>query len=131
MHPMLLLLLIATFPAEANTSDALFGKLDQNRDGKITADEIPESQRSFFRRALRVADRNEDGTLTSEELAVALTDPKPVQLPGTNPGNRMAGMDFKQFDKNGDGKLTIDEVPAQGKERFQQLFDRVGQKEIE
>ena len=37
---------------------------------------------------------------------------------------------FKQFDKNGDGKLTIDEVPAPVKERFQQLFDRVGQKEI-
>jgi len=130
MNPMSLLLLVAALPAEAISSDALFGKLDQNHDGKIIADEIPESQRSFFKRALRVADRNEDGTLTSEELAVALTDPKPVQLPGTNPGNRMAGMDFKQFDKNGDGKLTIDEVPAPGKERFQQLFDRVGQKEI-
>lgn len=130
MNPMPLLLLVVTFPAEANTSDALFGKLDQNHDGKITADEIPESQRSFFRRAMRVADRNEDGKLTSEELTVALTDPKPVQLPGTNLGNRMAGLDFKQFDKNGDGKLTIDEVPAPGKERFQQLIDRVGQKEI-
>ena len=130
MNPMPLLLLVVTFPAEANMSEALFGKLDQNHDGKITADEIPESKRSFFRRALRVADRNEDGTLTSEELAVALTDPKPVQLPGTNLGNRMAGMDFKQFDMNGDGKLTIDEVTPQGKERFQQLFDRVGQKEI-
>ena len=130
MNPMALLLLFATFPAEANASDALFGKLDQNHDGTITADEIPESQGSFFRRALRVADRNEDGTLTREELAVALTDPKPIQLPGANLGNRMAGMDFKQFDKNGDGKLTIDEVPAPVKERFQQLFDRVGQKEI-
>lgn len=130
MNPMSLLLLVATFPAEANTSAALFGKLDQNHDGKITANEIPESQQSFFRRALRVADHNEDGTLSSEELTVALTDPKPVQLPATNLGNRMAGMDFKQFDKNGDGKLTMDEVPPQGKERFQQLFDRVGQKEI-
>ncbi len=44
----------------------LFGLLDQNQDGKITADEIPESQLSFFRRALRVADRNEDGKLTNE-----------------------------------------------------------------
>ncbi len=130
MNPMPLLLLVAIFPAETNSSDALFGKLDLNHDGKIATDEIRESQRSFFRRALRVADRNEDGNLTSEELAVALTDPKPVQLPGTNLGNRMAVMDFKQFDKNGDGKLTIDEVPAAGKERFQQLFERVGQKEI-
>lgn len=130
MNPMPLLLLVVTFPAEADTSDALFGKLDQNQDGRIMADEIPESQLSFFRRALRVADRNEDGKLTSEELTVALTDPKPIQLPGTNLGNRMAGLDFKQFDKNGDGKLTIDEVPAPAKERFQQLFDRVGQKEI-
>ncbi len=130
MHTMSLFLLVASLSAEATSSDALFGKLDQNHDGKITADEIPAAQQSFFKRALRVGDRDEDGTLTSEELAVALTDPKPVQLPGTNVGNRMAGMDFKQFDRNGDGKLTIDEVPAAGKERFQQLFDRVGQKEI-
>ena len=130
MNPMSLLLLVAVLPANATSADALFGKLDQNHDGKVTADEIPASQRSFFKRALRVADRDEDGALTSDELAVALTDPKPVQLPGTNSGNRMAGMDFKQLDKNGDGKLTIDEVPAQGKERFQQLFDRVGQNEI-
>ena len=130
MNPMSLLLLVATFPAAAKTSDALFGKLDQNHDGKLTAEEIPDSQRSFFKRALRVADRNEDGSLTSEELAVALTDPKPVQLPGTNLGNRMAEVDFKQFDKNSDGKLTIDEIPAAGKERFQALSDRVSQKEI-
>jgi Ca2+-binding EF-hand superfamily protein len=130
MNPMPLLLLVATFPAEAKTSEALFGKLDHNHDGNITAEEIPDSQRSFFKRALRVADRNEDGSLTSEELAVALKDPKPVQLPGTNSGNRMAEMDFKQFDKNSDGKLTIDEIPAAGKERFQELLDRAGQKEI-
>lgn len=130
MHPMSLLLLAAVLPAEATSSDALFGKLDQNHDGKITVDEIPAAQQSFFKRALRVGDRDEDGTLTSKELAAALTDPMPVQLPGANVGNRMAGMDFKQFDMNGDGKLTIDEVPAPGKERFQQLFDRLGQKEI-
>lgn len=130
MNPMPFVLLVAAFSAEATTSDALFGKLDQNHDGNITVEEIPDSQRSFFKRALRVADRNEDGSLTSEELAVALTDPKPVQLPGANLGNRMAEMDFKQFDKNSDGKLTIDEVPPPGKERFQELLDRVNQKEI-
>lgn len=130
MNPMSLLLFVVTMPAQATTSDALFGKLDLNLDGKITVDEIPLSQRSFFLRSLRVADRNDDGSLTNAELSVALTDPKPVQLPGTNPGNRMAGMDFKAFDRNGDGKLTIDEIPAPAKERFQSLFDRVGQKEI-
>lgn len=130
MNPMPLVLFVTSFSADASTSDALFGKLDQNHDGNITAEEIPDSQRSFFKRALRVADRNEDGSLSSAELAVALTDPKPVQLPGANLGARMAEMDFKQFDKDGDGKLTIDEIPPAGKERFQELLDRVNQKEI-
>ncbi len=130
MLPMSIVLLFAVLPAEANSSDVLFGKLDQNHDSKITVDEIPEAKRSFFTRALRVADRNEDGSLSSEELAVALKDPKPVQLPGTNLGNRIAEMDFRQFDKNSNGKLAIEEIPAAGKERFQELLDRAGQKEI-
>lgn len=76
---------------------------------------------------MRVADRNEDGALSSEELTVALTDAKPVQLPSANVGGRLAGMDFTQFDKNGDGQLTLDEVPASMKQRFQQMLTRSGQ----
>ena len=120
-------LLSVTLPSEVNSSDTLFKKLDRNQDHQVTTDEIAESQRAFFRRALRVADRNEDGALSSEELTVALTDAKPVQLPSTNVGGRLAGMDFTQFDKNGDGQLTLDEVPASMKQRFQQMLTRSGQ----
>ncbi len=98
MNPIALLLVLATVPTEANSSDALFTKLDRNQDRKVTTDEITDSQQSFFKRALRVADRNEDGALSSDELAIALTDPKPVKLPGTNVAGRLAGMDMKQTD---------------------------------
>ena len=87
MNPIALLLVLATVPAEANSSDTLFTKLDRNQDHKITTDEITDSQQSFFKRALRVADRNEDGALTSDELAIALTDPKPVKLYKPTPEN--------------------------------------------
>jgi Ca2+-binding EF-hand superfamily protein len=127
MNLIALLLALAAGSAEASSSDTLFTKLDRNQDYRITPDEITDSQQSFFRRALRVADRNEDGALSRDEFVIALTDPKPVKLAGTNVAGRPAGMDLKQFDRNGDGRLTIDEVPAPMKERFQEMLDRVGQ----
>ncbi len=131
MNPVTLLLVLATLPSatgpsatllsEVKLSDTLFTKLDRNQDHKVTTDEIAESQRAFFRRALRVADRNEDGALSSEELTVALTDAKPVQLPSVKVTDRFAGMNFKQFDKNGDGKIDPDELPPRLKKLAKQI----------
>lgn len=146
MNLIALLLVLATLPTEVNSSDTLFTKLDRNQDHKVTTDEITNSQRPFFQRALRVADRNEDGALSSEELAVALTDKKPVQLPGTNVAGRLAGTDMKtnvakkpeakkmpddapdgvrammqQLDRNGDGKIDKDELPPRMKQFAKQM----------
>jgi Ca2+-binding EF-hand superfamily protein len=121
MNPIALLLVLVSLPTEASSSDTLFAKLDRNQDHKVTTDEITHSQRSFFKRALRVADRNEDGALSREELTVALTDPKPVQLPGTNAGTRPSGMDFRQLDRNGDGKIDKDELPPRMKQFAKQM----------
>lgn len=122
--------ILLTASAVAADDSALFAQLDQNKDGKVTSNEVADSQQSFFRRALRVADRNEDGALDQAELTAATTDAKPVELPGANMGDRLANFDPKTLDRNGDGMITIEEVPAPMKDRFQTMLDRVGKESI-
>jgi Ca2+-binding EF-hand superfamily protein len=95
---------------------------DQNGDGKLTSDEVPE----FMGRMLQNADENGDGALDKAELTKAAEGFRerfgggrfgggPGGGPGFGPGGggpdpaQWAG----QFDRNKDGKLTPDEVPRQ------------------
>ena len=126
----LLTLVVSTFAPEGVSAPDLFGKLDKNSDGKVTQTEMAGSQKSMFKRALRVADLDEDGALTKEEFAKAVSDPKPVELPGANMGERMASFDVSRLDRNGDGNVSLDEVPAPMRDRFEQLLDRIGQESV-
>lgn len=123
-------LLITTATAVATEDTGLFAQLDKNKDGQVTSDEVSSTQQTFFRRALRVADRNEDGALNQAELTAATTDARPVELPGTNMNDRMANFDPKMLDRNSDGMITAEEVPAPLKERFQTALDRIGKDSI-
>ena len=126
----LLTLVVSTFAPEGVSAPDLFGKLDKNSDGKVTQTEMAGSQKSMFKRALRVADLDEDGALTKDEFAKAVSDPKPVELPGANMGERMASFDVSRLDRNGDGNVSLDEVPAPMRDRFEQLLDRIGQESV-
>jgi Ca2+-binding EF-hand superfamily protein len=123
-------LLMTTAATVAAEDSSLFAQLDKNKDGKVTSDEVSSSQQTFFRRALRVADRNEDGALNPTELAAATTDVRPLELPGTNVSDRMANFDPKTLDRNSDGMITAEEVPAPLKDRFQTILDRIGKDSI-
>lgn len=103
----------------------LFAVLDRNSDGRLTTTELTAAQRPWFQRALRVGDQDEDGTLTEAELTAALTDPKPVSIPSSTPAGR-GDFDIGRLDRNGDGQLTRDEIPAALKERFERLFSQFG-----
>lgn len=132
MNTLLLLSLIA-LPADAASAHGLFAKLDRNADEKVTSEELTDSQRRFFQRALRVADRNEDGALSEAELTAAIADPKPVELSGMGigaGGRRPNGANLRALDKNGDGEISLDEVPAPLKPRFEPMFERVGKKSL-
>ena len=135
MNTFLLLVTLSVVPADA-VSDGLFTKLDRNADKKITSDELNESQLRFFQRALRVADRNEDGALSETELSVAVADPKPVELPGIGMGGaggmggRPNGANLKALDRNSDGEISLDEVPPPLKQRFEQAFEKAGKKSV-
>jgi Ca2+-binding EF-hand superfamily protein len=81
--------------------------LDTNGDGTVSAAEIAGAAG-----ALRTLDANHDGMLSEDETAYVFEG-----RPGS--ADEMAGM-LMSFDRNGDGKLTREEVP----ERMQGLFDR-------
>jgi Ca2+-binding EF-hand superfamily protein len=126
----LLTLAVSTFASEGVSAPDLFAKLDKNSDGKVTQAEMTGPQQSMFKRALRVADLNEDSALSKDEFAKAVSDPRPIELPGANMGERMASFDVSRLDRNGDGNVSLDEVPAPMRERFEQLLDRIGQESV-
>lgn len=121
-------------PEKSGTPDAtrLFDQLDANGDGKIAADEVDESRRRFFDRLLRTGDANEDGVLTKAEFTKAAAPPRPVQRPGGGEGERGrrgpggGGDFFARLDRDGDGKVTRDELPGALRERLAPLFERLG-----
>lgn len=80
------------------TPEERFKRLDKNADGKLTLEEVPEQK--FFQRL----DKNVDGVVTLEEFTAGMPKPGPAPQPGIE-------AQFKAADKNGDGKLTPDEVP--------------------
>jgi hypothetical protein len=100
---------------------------DKNGDGKLTIDEVPE----FMKPMLEGADANGDAAIDRNELATAAENmrnrfPGAGAGPGGFPGgpggfrgpggpadpNQITGQ-LMQHDRNGDGRLTTDEVPPQ------------------
>src|SRR5688500_10115821 len=59
----------------ASDQQALFDRIDQNKDGVITAADVPEERKSLFERLARSGDKNGDGKITREEFASANQDP--------------------------------------------------------
>lgn len=93
----------------------LFARADKNGDGKLTKDELP----GPLAERLMKADANGDGALTKAELEEARK--KAPGRPGPGAGGR-GGFDpaqmFKRLDRNGDGKVGLDELPERMAERL-------------
>ncbi len=121
---------------------ALFGQLDANSDGHLSADEVPEEKKSLFDRLVRLGDGNADGKLSADEFAVGLAGgesktaapaegdakTKPTKARPGRPGKAARpapGRFLAQLDKNGDGKISPDEVPDERRENFQKLVARL------
>ena len=94
----------ANTPAKDPRIDLIFSRLDTNKDGKITAEEIAKIRGGLF----KAADKNGDGSLDSIEIAANAK---------TRMERRLAAR-FAAFDKNKNGKLTLDEMPGRRKYRM-------------
>lgn len=85
-----------------------FKNMDKDGDNAVSKEEAGERWQHLAR-----LDKDEDGKVTMKELAAGR--PGGDNAPGAGrPGGKGApGEFFKRADKNGDGKLTQDEVPEQ------------------
>ena len=113
--------------------EQLFQQLDRNSDGQLTSDEVGEEQARFFERLVRVGDENpHKQRRRGEFLAAMKAGNGPVT--GENAlrinGGRPQGQIFERLDRNGDGKVTLEEVPEEMRDRIRPLFERLGKESL-
>src|SRR5262245_22890228 len=73
----------------AQDAAELFSKLDANRDGYVTPDEVQESQKAPYDRLLRTSDKDGDRRLSKDEFLAGLKPdegPRPPLTGGQPPG---------------------------------------------
>lgn len=96
----------------------IFQRMDRNKDGKISGDEMPDRMREGLARV----DENGDGAVDREEFEKIA---QRMRLAATNPRYAQFQRTFMELDKNKDRKLTLDEVPGDRKERFSKMLEKL------
>jgi Ca2+-binding EF-hand superfamily protein len=99
-----------------------FEMLDRNKDGKISKDEIPEPMRE---RMAALFERLGKDEISLEEFGRFGGGPGMGGPPGGR-GFGDPGLLFQRFDANSDGKLSKDEIPEPMRQRFVEVFERLG-----
>jgi Ca2+-binding EF-hand superfamily protein len=104
----------------------LLKRLDRNGDGKLEKGELPEQ---FAERLAPAFEKLGKDALTLQEFQQLRQNMERAGagLPGQRPG-QMGNPEetFKRLDANGDGKLTVDEAPEQGRRMVAAILERSG-----
>lgn len=120
-------LALAALEASAQAErDELFDQLDRDGDGRLTSAEVTSENRRLFDRLVRLADADEDGSLTAEEFAEGLTPQTPAKPIEEKNDTEHRGADamrvlLLKLDTNRDTRLTRGEAP----EDLLAAFDRL------
>ncbi|WP_197998017.1 EF-hand domain-containing protein [Gimesia maris] len=119
---------------DESASQNIFQQLDKNSDGTVTADEVPQDKERFFDHLIRTGDENKDGKLTKTEFESSLKkeDQKFPAAGGTDQQQNRRGMQefMNRLDRNGDKKISRDELPEPLRDRMEPLFKRMNTDEI-
>jgi Ca2+-binding EF-hand superfamily protein len=106
----------------AKGAPSVLAALDRNRDGKLDQNEI-----DMAVVALRRMDANKDGTISADEMVAPTRSPgrRPDGPPPGGEGGdrprRGSAPNFAELDKDSDGKISKEEAPERMKERFGQM----------
>ncbi|NQV25398.1 MAG: hypothetical protein HQ518_13640 [Rhodopirellula sp.] len=103
-----------------------FKRLDQNGDGKVTKSELPEALAERLAPAFEKLGKD---AFTLEEFQQfrQQAERNGSGQPGGRPGSMGNPEEtFKRLDANGDGKLTVDEVPEPGRRMVGAILERSG-----
>lgn len=109
---------------------ALFERMDRNKDGKLTRDELPEQGREQM---IRLFERLGKDEITLEEYREGLGQMMREGMQGRGrpesgrpPEGQFTFELFTRLDTNNDGKLSRNEVPEPLQDRLAPLFERLG-----
>lgn len=106
-------------PGGRPNPDEMFKRLDANGDGKLTKDEIPERAKSSLAPIFERLGKDE---ITKEDFARAARRAAGAGAPGGQNPEEF----FNRLDTNGDGKVTLDEVPERGKQMLERMLETLG-----
>jgi Ca2+-binding EF-hand superfamily protein len=120
----------------ARAADPLFAILDTDGDGVISAKELHKAVA-----AIKECDANHDGSISWDEIVAASAAVNQMRLGNDSTGvaagggiggeNTQAMGRFMQYDKNHDGKVTVDEVPASMRDWDQNHDGVIDAREVE
>ena len=114
----------------ADSPAALFNRLDANHDGQLTSDEVPADRQQLFLGCSTRPTRTATGGSAADEFAGGIQSQRtPRPLHETPPASTGGPFDkaqqmFERWDANHDGQVVPDEVPDQGRGRFERLLAR-------
>jgi Ca2+-binding EF-hand superfamily protein len=120
---------------EMPTPEQMLERMDKNKDGKISKDEVPEPAQRFLN---PLFERLGKDTLTKDDLAEAQRRMKEMmgrpgegrpgegRRPEGNPGAGRGEEFFKRLDTNGDGSITAAEAPEGIRPRVEAMLKEAG-----
>lgn len=112
----------------------LFDRIDRDRDGKLTRDELRDLPEPMRDRFAALFDRAGKEALTRDEFLQALRSFRDAGGPGRGPQRGEGGLSLeilRRLDVNGDGRITREELPPELRERMSGIFERLGSDSID